>query len=52
MEDSRVDGTEVALDTTDFLLEDLVPEPRLEFTLSERCCRYAHGILSTAEEDL
>ena len=52
MEDSRVDGTEVALDTTDFLLEDLVPEPRLEFTLSQRGVCDVHCILTTTKQDV
>ena len=32
-EDLRVDGTEVPLYSANLLLEELVPEPRLEFTL-------------------
>lgn len=47
-----VDRTEMALDTADFLLEDLVPKAGFEFTLAERGGGNAHGVLSTAEEDV
>lgn len=50
--DVRVDRTEVALDTADFLFEDLVPEPRLEFTLSQGRRCHAHRVLSTTQQDL
>ena len=52
MTDARVHGTEVTLDTADLLLEDLVPEPRLELALPEGRRRDAHGILTTAEQNI
>ena len=48
----RVDRTEVTLDPADFLLEDLVPEPGLEFTLPKRRRRHTHSILITPEKDI
>ena len=42
----------MALDTPDLLLEDLVPEPRLELTLPRRSRRDAHSILTTTKENL
>lgn len=50
--DSRVDGSEVALDTPDLLFEDLVPEPRLELSLPEGGRCNAHGVLATTEKHL
>ena len=49
---ARVNGTEVTLDAADFLLKDLVPEPRLELSLPERGCRDAHCILATTKKNL
>lgn len=42
----------MALDAPNFLLKDLVPEPRLEFTLPKRCCSHGHGILTSSHQDL
>ena len=38
--------------STDFLFEDLVPEPGLEFTLSQRGGCDVHGILTTTKQDV
>lgn len=40
----------MTLDAADLLLEDLVPESGLEFALPQRCRRYAHGVLTTAQQ--
>lgn len=47
----RVEGTEMATDAADLILEDLVVETRLEFTLSGGGGCDVHGCLSTAEDD-
>jgi hypothetical protein len=46
----RINRTEMTLDTTDFLLEDLVPEACLELALAEARRRDVHRILATAEQ--
>jgi hypothetical protein len=38
--------------STDLLLEHTVVEPRLEFTASSRCRRYASGVLTTSYNDV
>lgn len=48
----RIDGTEMALDTANFLLKDLVPEPGLKFTLTQRGCSDIHSLLTTTQEHL
>ena len=47
---ARVDRTEVTLDAADLLLQDLVPESRLELTLPERGRRDTHRVLTTTEQ--
>ena len=47
-----VQRTEMAPDTANLLLENLVVEPRLEFTLSCACGGNIHGRLSTAEDNV
>jgi hypothetical protein len=42
----------MTLDTSHFLFKDTVPEPRLELSASSRGGGHAHGILSTADNDL
>ena len=42
----------MSLDPSDFLLEDLVPEPSLKLTLTKGGCGDAHGFLTTTKEDL
>lgn len=44
-------GTEVTADTPNLVLEDLVVEPRLEFTLARGGRGDVHGGLATAEDD-
>lgn len=52
MEESYgVERTKVASDTANLILENLVIEPRLEFTLSLRCCSDISSFLSTSEDD-
>lgn len=48
----RVDRAEVALDSSNFFFEDLVPETRLELSLPKRCCGDAHRVLAASEENL
>ena len=50
--DLRVNGTEMTFHKSYFLFEDFVPEPSLEFTLSEWSGRHAHSVLSTAKKNL
>jgi len=50
--DSRVDRSEMALDTTNLLLKDFMPETSLELSLSRWGSRDVHGFLSTAHNDL
>ena len=40
----------MTLDAANLFFEDLVPEPRLEFTLPKRGRRDTHRILSTTKE--
>lgn len=47
----RVEGTEVTAHTTNFALEDLVVETRLEFTLTRGGGGDIHGGLTTTEND-
>ena len=42
----------MTLDTPDFLLEDLVPEPRLELSLPQGRSGDAHCVLTTTKQDL
>lgn len=51
-DNARVHGTEVTFDTADLLLKDLVPESCFEFSLPQRCRRYAHGVLTTTQQDV
>lgn len=51
MDSDGVKRTEVATDTTDFVLEDLVVEAGFEFTLSGGGGGDVHGGLTTAEND-
>jgi hypothetical protein len=52
MDCARIDWTKVTLDTANFLLEDLVPESRLKFTLTPRGRSNTHRLLSTAQKHL
>lgn len=47
-----VEGTEVASDTADLLLEDLVVEAGFEFSLAGRGGGDVHGCLTTADDDV
>lgn len=47
-----VEGTEVASDTADLVLEDLVVETGLEFTLSGGSSGDIHGGLTTTENNV
>ena len=47
-----VERTEMASDTANLLLEDLVVEAGLELSLSCRSCRHVHGGLTTSEDDI
>lgn len=46
-----VDGSEMSTDTSNLLLEDLVPESALEFTLSAAGCCDIHGLLSSSDNN-
>lgn len=48
----RVDGSKMTLHAANLLLEDLVPEPSLEFTLPQRRRRDAHSVLTTTKQDI
>ena len=52
MERRTYQGTEMATDTADLLLEDLVVEPGLELTLSRGGGGDVHGGLAAAEDDV
>jgi len=49
---NRVNGTEVPAHATDLLLEDLVPEPRLESALTRARSSNFLGILAAAKQDV
>jgi hypothetical protein len=49
---ARIDRTKMTLDTANFLLEYLVPESRLKFTLTRRRRSDTHCLLSTAQKHL
>jgi hypothetical protein len=51
MDCNGVQGTEVPSYSPYFILEDLVIEPSLEFSLSSRCCGHIHGCLTTTENN-
>ena len=42
----------MALDTPDLFLKDFVPESSLKLSLAQRCCRDAHSVLATTEQDV
>lgn len=42
----------MTFNSTNLLLEDLVPEPGLELSLTQRRRRYVHGFLAATKEDL
>lgn len=48
---NSIQWAEVALDSADFVLEDLVVEAGFEFALTRRSVRYIHGCLATADDD-
>lgn len=52
MDGNGVQRTEVASDTTDLVLKDLVVETSLEFTLTSRCRRDFHRGLTSTEDDI
>ena len=51
-QNSRVDRAEVTLHATNLLLKELMPEARLKLALPEGRRRDAHGILTTAEQNI
>ena len=51
-DNTRVDWTEVSFHSPYFFFKNFVPEPRLEFALSQRCGRDTHGFLPTTKQDL
>ena len=52
MESKSVDGTEVTLDATKFLLEEHVVETGIEFTITNGGSCYVLGVLTTAEKNM
>lgn len=52
MERQRVDGTEVALDAGEFLLENQMEEASIELANTSRCRCYVHGFLTTSQHNL
>lgn len=52
VEGQRVDGTEMALDSTEFFFEHQVEETCVEFTYTSGRRRYVHGVLTTSEHHL
>jgi hypothetical protein len=48
-----VERTEVTLDTSNFLFEDLVVESGLEFSLTLRgCCDFRSGLTTTQDDEI
>lgn len=52
VDSDRVEGTKVALDAADFVLEDLVVEPRFEFTLASMCCCHFRCRLTATQNNV